>query len=194
MKREHKTREEWLGAACASMLKTIFAPHHNTVPKYRISVGWPRRARAGKGVAIGQCWGQKMSKDSSYELFISPALDEPVRVLDVAAHELVHACVGVEEGHKGKFSTLARAIGLEGKLTATVAGEALREKLAQLADSLGPYPHAALRDIAIKAGTRKTFLKKVACPDCGYTIRVTEKWIALGLPTCPCGAQMVTAK
>jgi hypothetical protein len=34
-------------------------------------------------------------------------------------------------------------------------------------------------------------LKKVICPDCGYTIRTTAKWIKVGLPTCCCGALMV---
>lgn len=30
----------------------------------------------------------------------------------------------------------------------------------------------------------------VECPECGYTVRTTARWIAEGLPTCPCGAGM----
>jgi hypothetical protein len=26
---------------------------------------------------------------------------------------------------------------------------------------------------------------KAFCPSCGYTVRLTSKWAALGLPTCP---------
>jgi hypothetical protein len=29
---------------------------------------------------------------------------------------------------------------------------------------------------------------KASCPSCGYLIRLTKKWIAVGLPDCPCGA------
>jgi hypothetical protein len=35
-----------------------------------------------------------------------------------------------------------------------------------------------------------TRLRKVACPDCGYTIRVTRSWMQKGLPACPCGQSM----
>lgn len=34
---------------------------------------------------------------------------------------------------------------------------------------------------------QSTRLNKVSCPDCGYTARVTRKWIAAkGAPICPC--------
>jgi len=35
-----------------------------------------------------------------------------------------------------------------------------------------------------------TRLRKVACPDCGYTVRMARSWMELGLPVCPCGAEM----
>lgn len=31
----------------------------------------------------------------------------------------------------------------------------------------------------------KTRLLKAYCPKCGYLIRITRKWIAIGLPKCP---------
>jgi hypothetical protein len=34
-------------------------------------------------------------------------------------------------------------------------------------------------------------LRKAACADCGYTIRVTRSWLERGLPVCPCGGQIV---
>jgi hypothetical protein len=33
-------------------------------------------------------------------------------------------------------------------------------------------------------------MRKVACPDCGYTVRMARSWMNVGLPTCPCGAGM----
>lgn len=35
-----------------------------------------------------------------------------------------------------------------------------------------------------------TRLRRVECWGCDYTIRVTRKWMAVGLPMCPCGQQM----
>jgi hypothetical protein len=32
--------------------------------------------------------------------------------------------------------------------------------------------------------------RKAECRGCGYVIRVTHKWIATGLPMCPCGEQL----
>lgn len=36
-------------------------------------------------------------------------------------------------------------------------------------------------------------LVKCSCPDCGYVVRTTAKWIAVGLPTCPCGEELAIA-
>ena len=38
-----------------------------------------------------------------------------------------------------------------------------------------------------KQGTR---LKKVECISCGYVVRITQKWIDIGLPVCVCGMPM----
>lgn len=36
----------------------------------------------------------------------------------------------------------------------------------------------------------KTRLRKVSCPDCGYTVRKARGWMDVGLPVCPCGQAM----
>lgn len=33
-------------------------------------------------------------------------------------------------------------------------------------------------------------LRKVSCPDCGYTVRMARSWMSQGLPVCPCGQAM----
>lgn len=38
-----------------------------------------------------------------------------------------------------------------------------------------------------------TRLRKAECPACGYIVRVSRKWLAMGLPTCACGATMESA-
>jgi hypothetical protein len=133
---------------------------------------------------LGECWSDANSKDGHTEIMISPILDDPMRVVGVLAHELVHAAVGIEYGHKEPFAKLAKAIGLEGKMTATTEGEAFKQALAPILEAVGPYPHAELSKTArTKQGTR---LLKLQCPTCPYTVRITRKWLdEVGAPACP---------
>lgn len=40
------------------------------------------------------------------------------------------------------------------------------------------------------AAKKPTRLRKVTCESCGYTVRMARSWMAVGLPTCPCGTEM----
>ncbi|WGH21403.1 SprT-like protease [Arthrobacter phage Emotion] len=190
------TREEWLVAAVEA-LAPIFAEAGETLPAVRVSVGWPGGS-GRKNSVIGQCWASSASADKVAQLFVSPVLDDAVRVLDVLAHELVHAVDDCQSGHKGRFAKIAKAIGLTGKMTATVAGDELKAKLDAIMADLGAYPHAALAnglgaESPKKQGTR---MLKVECGEgSGYVVRMTRKWLdEFGAPTCPChGEQMVEA-
>jgi hypothetical protein len=73
-------------------------------------------------------------------------------------------------------------------MTATHPGAELAERLNALCVKVGPYPHASLDRSQVKK--QSTRLIKALCPECGYTIRTTAKWIENGLPTCPCGTEM----
>lgn len=181
------TREEWLLTA-AHRLGEL---HSLPLPLLRVSCGFPSRKATGKLRAIGECWPIERTRDGVVQIFISPLLDDPAAssgVLATLLHELCHAADGCRSGHRGNFGVLARACGLEGKLTATHAGAELLERLNALTLSLGPYPHAAVDPISIRKQT--TRLCKVVCPGCGYTARITRKWLEVGLPTCPCGSLM----
>lgn len=185
----YSTREEWLVAATAA-LAPIFAEAGETLPAVRVSVGWPG-GRGKKGNVIGQCWATSASSDSVAQLFVSPVLVEATRVLDVLAHELVHAVDDCKSGHKGAFARIAKAIGLTGKMTATEASDELKARLDEIAAELGDYPHAAIApgaegaDGPKKQGTR---MLKVACGEgSGYVVRMTRKWLdEFGTPSCPC--------
>lgn len=52
-------------------------------------------------------------------------------------------------------------------------------------------PEPVLPEPPKKQATR---MIKVCCPGCGYTIRTTQKWIDVGLPTCCCGEEMEVAQ
>lgn len=183
-------REAWLTGAVDLMRGRLFADHGFQVPKQvRISVGFPHGKRGGR---IGECWQPEASGDAVGEIFIHPILDDAVRILDVVAHELVHTInhKAGTSGHGKVFKDIAVAIGLEGKMTATVASSGLVKVLTDYRNVLGPYPHKALTPGGgpKKQGTR---LLKLLCVKCGYVARTTQKWVDTGLPVCPCGMDMI---
>lgn len=181
----HATREAWLNAG-VDALRTHFADVGFPVPTVvRVSVGFPRAARK----AVGQCWKRSAAKDGVSQIFITPSEADAVEVLDTLAHELVHAAIDPVSGHGSKFVKACKAVGVtKGKPTMAGAGDELRAVLVLIAKTLGEYPHAALSPSDTPKQT--TRLLKVACRDCGYTARVTRKWLdEAGAPLCPCNSR-----
>jgi hypothetical protein len=123
-------------------------------------------------------------------VFITPLIDVAFEVAEITTHEIVHASLPDGVKHGKPFREAMKKLGLEGKPTATHAGQELSQCLHAICGTLGEYPHArlSLADAAEKKqGTR---MLKLTCV-CGYTVRTTAKWIEVGLPTCPCGEEMV---
>lgn len=192
-----QTREQWLELAVLK-LRPLFAEHDIELPRVRVSVGWPSRGGVGsKRKVIGQCWKTTVAGDGVSQLFISPVLPLPgtemVEVLGVLVHELIHAVDDCDSGHKGAFGKMARAMGLEGKLTATTVGADLAVRLGQIIDEIGTYPHSALNPFEMEKQRPKqsTRMLKLTCPNDGYIVRTTRRWLDdLGAPKCPCGMEM----
>jgi len=119
------------------------------------------------------------------EIMVSPVLSDTYRVIDVLVHELCHTTAGAMN-HGVAFRKVADAMhlipsALKG-YKATSAGPAFKKAFGPIIDGLGEYPHAEL-----SMSTRKvqaTRMLKAVCPACGYTIRLTAKWAARGLPIC----------
>jgi hypothetical protein len=185
------TREEWLNMASAYAIRHIESSAKVSLQTaVRFSCGFPGGRGAGNKT-IGQCWPTELSADQTAEIFISPVLSDGLQVLAVMVHELVHAIVGCQRGHKAPFAKVAKASGLEGKMTSTVASMGLLVTMGGWLEALGAYPHAALST----AGRKKqsTRLLKAYCAHTGaaddkpYTVRITQKWVTeLGAPLCPC--------
>lgn len=177
-------RESWLLAAVEA-LRPDFARIDCPLPAaVHVSVGFTSKGKRSR--AIGQCWDASTSADEVAHVFIVPTLADGARVLDVLVHELVHAAVGCNAGHGREFARPARALGLEGKLTATVAGATLSARLAEIIGTIGAYPHGALGGSEKVQGTR---MLKVECLGCGMVMRSTAKWLlSVGPPACSCGA------
>lgn len=174
------TREEWLNKAVLELKNGVFKDNAIEFPDVKVSVGFPGGGSARK--RIGEYWHPDVCKGIP-NIFISPVLDSGMKALDVLAHELVHAATP-GDGHRKAFGKAARAIGLEGKLTATVAGDKLKAILQGIADTLGEYPHGGI-DLS-KRKKQATNMLKVSCDACGYILYTTRKWLDTGTPSCPC--------
>lgn len=186
-----KTREEWLLTATAK-LRPLFKAKGFTLPeKIQVGCGW---SRGGKREVIGQCFGTTWTSDGTIHIFVSPCRGDDIEVLAVLVHELVHAAVGVEEGHKGKFKKLARDIGLEGKLTATVVTEksSLHPTLVELAAKLGKYPHSRMIPKKSTKPGGGGWVRLESRTIEGYTCVISPKSLdEYGYPMDPNGEEMV---
>jgi hypothetical protein len=178
-------REDWLSAA-VSELRPIFDAIGAPIPaNVRVTCGFPSNAK--RSGAIGECWADTASADKTFEVLISPVLDDPLRVFDVLVHELCHSTAGAMN-HGINFQKVAGQMHLVPSAgpkgwKATGPSTSFVPTFGSIIDSLGVYPHAALTMSNRKVQT--TRMLKAVCPSCGYTVRLTAKWAALGLPSCP---------
>jgi len=177
------TREEWLAAAVGILRVHLFASMAYVVPELRVACGWPTKGYR----AIGACYARSASTDGLHQIFISPTVGDPVKVLSTLVHELAHA-VDDCSGHGPTFKRIALAVGLTGRMTATSPGDELAKSLGMLAEMLGEYPHSAIRTLP-RSTTPTGRMLKMWCNRCGCTLRTTAKWIdEYGSEwPCPCG-------
>lgn len=186
---EKINREEWLTRVMQRDIMPLIAANGGKVSKLRVSVGWPKGSRGGKTAeSIGQCWDPVHSADGHYEVFVSPKLGA-FEAIEVLVHEAVHVGAGTECAHRGAFKTIAKAVGLEGKMTATLAGENLAKQIRAWIADMPEYPHGPMTD-GIKGGAGKekkpgSRLIKAFCEGCEYTMRIAQTWLDIALPTCP---------
>lgn len=188
MNNKFEIREAWLEAAVNKMM-----PHFKNagydVPPIRVSCGWPSSGGLGKKKrTLGQCWAPEASTDGKSQIFISPYLENTgeITALGVLVHEVVHAVVGIKESHNKVFGKCARSVGLEGKMTSALPGEALKKICMEWSEALGPYPHAKLDPEQRPTKKQTTRMVKMECTGCGYVCRASRKWILeMGPVSCP---------
>jgi len=180
-----ESRHAWLEAARIESERLLANAGYVTPAQVRVSIGFAFASRK----AIGQCWSSESSSDAHAEIVISPVMDDSEQILGVIIHELIHAIAGHQAGHGPGFKKIALAVGLAGKMTATIVGPILAPRLQQWIARNGAYPAGKVDPGATrkKQGTR---LLKALCGECGYTVRVTAKWAAVGSPHCPDHGEM----
>lgn len=172
---KYETREDWLNAFI-DLARPVFAAANAPLPvNLRVAIGFT--SRGSKGSRIGECWSSDASEDGHYEIFIKPTLDNSARICDVLTHELIHAAVGIKAGHGPAFKRVALALGLSGKMTATVATAEWFKWSLPIIQQLGPFPYGALSDEGISTSRKKqnAYLQKVCCNMCEVTVRMTAK-------------------
>jgi hypothetical protein len=187
LKSKHETREQWLETA-VRLMEPLFKNKGYEVPGVRVSCGFPSKgALAMKKPSIGECWYKESTVDGIAQLFISPFLRDHVEVIGTLVHEVVHAVCGAKAKHGAQFKKCAVAVGLEGKMTATVAGKELIEMIEGWMKDLGAYPHQGLKPGTKPEEKQTTRMVKCECEECGYAVRTSRKWLdEAGAPLCPC--------
>lgn len=173
---QYETREAWLNAFIA-----YARPHFERVgaplpERVRVSVGFT--SHGSRSSRIGECWQNTASADGYFEIFLKPTIETDSRMADILTHELIHAAIGIDAGHGPLFKSVATALGLTGKMTATVASSDWYVWALPILDILGPMPYGVLQDGKSTAKPKqKTNLLKCECDKCGFVARVTAKWI-----------------
>lgn len=186
VKPRHENRESWLREAIEIFRGTFRDVCGIELPNIiHVSMGLPD-GKFGKGTeTIGQCWATHRSEDGNNHVFICPTLANPVEVLNVLLHELIHVSDDCVSGHRGHFVEVMRMFGLGGKATATTPGE-MEPIFEAMIQHLGEFPHAALS--IVKSKKPPTTIKAV-CPNDpdGYHVRISYKWVReAGMPYCGC--------
>ena len=72
-------------------------------------------------------------------------------------------------------------------MTSTVPGPEFEKVIAPLLEATGPLPHGRLNTGGLSTRPKKQDSRylKCTCAECGYTVRVTRKWLEVGAPQCP---------
>jgi hypothetical protein len=209
-----QTRESWLENAIDGMRPRFVEVGYPLPEKVHVSVGFGAfGARRENAIIEGQTWKREASVDDVNHVFISPELGDTAQVLAVLIHELVHVTLDNEDGHKGRFAEIATRLGLEGKMTEATPGPVLAFELITMAASLGDYPHGKIdleklvarqpvgpdgKPVRVRVhsapGAQTNRYHNVICEKDGYRVRMTQKWIDAGLPSCGvCGSEMRVA-
>jgi hypothetical protein len=189
-----QNREAWLNEMAAAMVAVITAVTDLKFPPFRVSTSFPSKGGelGHKSRVRGQCWAADASEDGHAEIFISPVEEDPREVAQILAHELLHAALP-DAAHGHAFQTAARKIGFEKPFTQSVATDDFWSWADDLLAQLGEYPHGRLNAHKHVGAKKKqtTRLLKMTCSDCGYTVRVTAKWVnEVGAPHCPLHGSM----
>jgi len=170
------TSEEWLQAAVDTSLRSVVQTITGMViPDVRIGVGFPSTGKSGSTLA--ETWPRKAANDNVNEITVRVTMSDPVEVLGVLLHELIHVGFDGKYGHGKRFQKEFARLGFMGDPKGHMMSPELRNNLKTLADSLGVYPRKEGLQEFIAKHKQTTRLHKVICQTCSLNFRLTQKWI-----------------
>lgn len=178
-----ETREEWLQAASVELRSVMLAETGLTIPNVRVGVGFTSGGLRTN--ELGQTWARKASKDGINEITVRVTVNDPVDVLAVLGHELIHAALDCKGAHGKTFTRAHLAMGYVSDSKGCVLGAELREAYAALTEALGDYPGDDGLAVAAMKKKQTTRMRKCTCVTCGFTFRTTARWIADRALECP---------
>lgn len=183
-----QTREDWLAQALAEARPVVEALCGSALAaQIRVGVGFPSTFK--RSGTLVECFPATSSGDAHAEVIVSPTVADPGEVYGYLLAGILHTLPGAMQRASVTFTSAAKAAGIESDdgFKTLRFGPQYFQQWEQIIDSLGPYPHAEL-SVADKK-TQSTRMIKLVCPQCGYILRTTGKWIATGLPRCHDGAE-----
>jgi hypothetical protein len=143
----HDYAEVWLNEA-VKLLRPLFAEMGYDVPPVHVSVGFSTdgyKPHAKKNT-IGVCHARCMTVDGINEIYITPLVTEPLDVLGILVHELIHAVDDCKSGHGPGFQKISREMKCGDNLKVPIREwfETV-ERHRVIACELGRYPRAGVR-------------------------------------------------
>lgn len=177
-------REEWLNKGITELLEWFKINGYDYDSNIHVSVGHTKKKNA-----IGITHATVASSDGTNHVFVAPTINDSHKVLEVLTHEIVHCIDDCQHSHGRPFIAIAKDVGLVGPWTATTASDRLTERLNTIVEKIGTYDSPVLVSTT-KAKGQGTRMLKLVAEDCGYIVRTTQKWLNVGVPTCPHGIEM----
>jgi len=170
-----ETSEEWLTAAGDTLRPAIASALGIQIPVPRYTVGFPAQGR--KSNTLGETYPMAASRDGVNEIIIRITLTDPVEILGVLAHELIHVAMDCRYGHGKRFTKHFNKFGFMGSPLGHTMSPELRIQMAGLASSLGEYPRRDGLSETAANSKQTTRMIKATCQTCGMVYRTTQKWI-----------------
>lgn len=183
----HQTREQWLATALDEARPVVESLTGEFLARrIRVGVGFPSTFR--RSGTLAECWPDVDSGDATAEVIISPTIADPVEVFARLLGQIIRTLPGAMSPASVSYRAAFDAVMLTGGAdkNALLYSAEFYDQWEQIVASLGDYPHAELSTGVKK--TQSTRMLKMVCPQCGYILRTTEKWIKQGIPVCHDGA------
>lgn len=142
----HQYAEVWLNEA-VELLRPHFAEAGYEIPPVHVSVGFSTdgyKPSARKNT-FAVCHAKCMNVDGINDIYISPLIYEPVEVLGILVHELVHAVDDCQSGHGETFKKITKALKCGDNLSVSLSEfRETVERHRAIADKLGRYPRSGV--------------------------------------------------